>query len=165
MNQPNQTNQNNLNYDNELNTRLENRNKPSSPLQPLYDFRPVSTKYTLFHKIDESPRQSQSQSQHHNSHIYDPYQVFNPGDRAPIDYFMRNVDVESTLRSQFFALQTSPQAVYVPELNSQLYNNPMAYSPEFFSPTDATTEKAKCVGLGVDNESIFYNCIRNNSKK
>ena len=158
MNQTNQNNQNNqnLNYDNELNARLENRNKPSSPLQPLYEFRPVSTKYTLFHKIDE-PLDQQNQQ-----YIYDPYQIFNPGDRAPIDYFMRNVDVESTLRSQFFALQKSPQAVYVPELNSQLYNNPMAYSPEFFSPTDATTEKAKCI---VDNETLFYNCIRNNSKK
>lgn len=154
-NQNNETNEN-FNYDNELNTRLENRNKPSSPLQPLYEFRPVSTKYTLFHKVDEP------QIQHQNSqYMYDPYQVFNPGDRAPIDYFMRNVDVESTLRSQFFALQKSPQAVYVPELNSQLYNNPMAYSPEFFSPTDAITEKAKC----VDNESIFYNCIRSNSRK
>jgi hypothetical protein len=160
MNHINQINQiNNFNYDNELNARLENRNKPSSPLQPLYEFRPVSTKYTLFHKIDEPVNQTNNS---HNSYMYDPHQVFNPGDRAPIDYFMRNVDVESTLRSQFFALQKSPQAVYVPELNSQLYNNPMAYSPEFFSPTDATTEKAKCI---VDNETLFYNCIRNNSKK
>jgi hypothetical protein len=150
---------NNLNYDNELNRRLENRNKPSSPLQPLYDFRPVSTKYTVFHKVDEKPTQNQT---HNPQYRYDPYQIFNPGDRAPIDYFMRNVDVESTLRSQFFALQKSPQAVYVPELNSQLYDNPMAYSPEFFSPTDAITEKSNCVNK---NESIFYNCIRSDSKK
>jgi hypothetical protein len=152
-------NQSNLNYDNELNKRLENRNKPSSPLQPLYDFRPVSTKYTLFHKVDEKP-QSQTQSQSHaQQYIYDPYQTFNPGDRAPIDYFMRNVDVESTLRSQFFALQKSPQAVYIPDVNSQLYDNPMAYSPEFFSPTDATTQKCEY------NESLFYNCVRSDSKK
>lgn len=160
MNQTNQINENNknnknLNYDNELNTRLENRNKPSSPLQPLYEFRPVSTKYTVFHK-EEPLKQTQTNPQY----MYDPYQIFNPGDRAPIDYFMRNVDVESTLRSQFFALQKSPQAVYVPEINSQLYNNPMAYSPEFFSPTDATGTK-----YIMENESIFYNCIRNNAKK
>ena len=36
----------NLDYDNELNKRLEIRYKPSESLQPLYDFRPVSTKYT-----------------------------------------------------------------------------------------------------------------------
>lgn len=157
LNQNNENQKSNLNYDNELNRRLENRNKPSSPLQPLYEFRPVSTKYTLFHKADEPQNQT-----HNPQYMYDPYQIFNPGDRAPIDYFMRNVDVESTLRSQFFALQKSPQAVYVPELNSQLYDNPMAYSPEFFSPTDAITEKSKCVN---DNETMFYNCIRNNSKK
>lgn len=156
MNQMNQINQN-LNYDNELNKRLENRNKPSSPLQPLYEFRPVSTKYTVFHKVDKIKHIETQTSQY----IYDPSQIFNPGDRGPIDYFMRNVDVESTLRSQFFALQKSQQTVYVPDLNSQLYDNPMAYSPEFFSPTNAITEKSKC----VDNETIFYNCIRNNSKK
>jgi hypothetical protein len=72
---------------------------------------------------------------------------------------MRNVDVESTLRSQFFALQKSPQAVYIPDVNSQLYDNPMAYSPEFFSPTDATTQKCEY------NESLFYNCVRSDSKK
>lgn len=144
----------NLDYDNELNKRLENRNIPSAPLQPLYEFRPVATKYTHFHTIDKKiPSEPQ--------YVYDPQQIFNPGDRAPIDYFMRNVDVETKLRSQFFAIQNSPQSVYVPELNSQLYENPMAYSPEFFSPTDATT---KCQEQESSNQT-FYNCIRTNSKK
>lgn len=143
---------NNLVYDNELNKRLENRNTPSAPLQPLYEFRPVSTKYTQFHKLNEKISPTPQ-------YKYDPYQVFNPGDRAPIDHFMRNVDVESTLRSQFFALQRSSQAVYVPELNSQLYDNPMAYSPEFFSPTEAKTQQ--CEG----DKTIFYNCVRSNSKQ
>jgi len=153
----NQSKQSNLNYDNELNIRLENRNRPSQLLEPLYDFRPVSTKYTHFQK-EEPPHQN---TLHYS---YNPYEVFNPGDRAPIDYFMKNIDVESTLRSQFFALQKSPQVFYVPELNSQLYEDSMAYSPEFFSPTEAITEKSKCVTNG-DNETIFYNCIRSNSRK
>ena len=146
----------NYDYDNELNKRLENRCRPSEPLQPLFDFRPLSTKYTIMHGFDK-PIQQVHQTK------YDPYQVFNPGDRAPIDYFMRNVDVESKLRSQFFALQTSPQAVYVPELNSQLYENSMAYSesPYSFSSTDATTNQ--CVEDSADK--LFYNCIRSNSRK
>lgn len=146
----------NIDYDNELNKRLENRNTPSEPLQPLFDSRPVSTKYTIMHAFDK-PIQKVPQR------IYDPYQIFNPGDRAPIDYFMRNVDVESKLRSQFFALQSSPQAVYVPEMNSQLYKNSMAYSenPYSFSLTNATTNQ--CVEDSA--EKLFYNCIRSNSKR
>jgi hypothetical protein len=148
----------NFDYDNELNKRLETRNVPSGSLQPLYDFRPVSTKYTIFHTIDK-PIQPQT-----IQYSYNPYEIFNPGDRAPIDYYMKNVDVESTLRSQFFALQTGPQSVYVPELNSQLYEDSMAYSKTpTFSHTDAKTENQCMVESGP--EHLFYNCIRTNSKK
>jgi hypothetical protein len=156
MNQNQKQKNKNFDYDNELNKRLENRNTPSQPLQPLFDFRPLSTKYTIMHGFDK-PIQRVQQT------YYNPYEVFNPGDRAPIDYFMRNVDVESTLRSQFFALQTAPQAVYVPEMNSQLYENSMAYSesPYSFSQTDATTNQ--CVEDSADK--LFYNCIRSNSRK
>jgi len=150
----------NLEYDNELNKRLENRNTPSGPLQPIFDIRPVATKYTMFHTVDTKINSTPSSQ-------YDPYQVFNPGDRAPIDYFIRNIDVESTLRSQFFALQQSPQAVYVPELNSQLYENPMAYLnlPDSFSHTDAKTQCSLQSQDEFQNQSLFYNCIRTNSKK
>ena len=153
----------NFEYDNELNKRLENRNTPSAPLQPLYDIRPVATKYTMFHTVDPKININS------NGYQYDPYQIFNPGDRAPVEYFIRHIDVESTLRSQFFALQTSPQAVYVPELNSQLYENHMAYlnPPDAYSTTDAKTD-GQCSQQSQDefqNQSVFYNCIRNNSKK
>ncbi len=144
----------NMDYDNELNKRLENRNVPSGPLQPLYDIRPLSTKYTLFHTIDEKlPPTPQ--------YTYDPYQIFNPGDRAPIDYFIKNIDVETKLRSQFFALQKSPQAIYVPNINSQLYENSMAYSPEFFSPTDSISRNIQSDNLNQP----FYNSVRSNSRK
>lgn len=147
----------NIDYDNELNTRLNNRNTPSAPLQPLYDIRPVATKYTFLHTVDK-PQQLHGKSYTQ----YDPHTIFNPGDRAPVDYFLKNIDVESKLRSQFFALQSGPQSVYIPELNSQLYENCMAYSnpPDSFSPTDAKTQ---C--LPEYDESLFYNCIRTNSRK
>lgn len=154
MNQTHQK-QSNFDYDNELNKRLENRYLPSSQLQPLFDFRPVPTKYTHFSAKDPKIQLTAQYS-------YDPHNIFNPGDRAPIDYFMKNVDIESTLRSQFFALQTNPQSVYVPEFNSQLYENPMAYSPDFFSPTDAQTCKQNQIDM---NETLFYNCVKTNSRK
>ena len=61
-----------------------------------------------------------------NIHIYKkPYNVglvFNPGDRmAPFAGFVENVDVESVLRNQIFALQKNDQAVYVPSSKSDLY--------------------------------------------
>ena len=163
----NQSHVDNLDYDNELNKRLENRNTPSAPLQPLYDIRPVATKYTMFHTVDK-PQQlhPQYKSRYQTEYIYDQHQMFNPGDRAPVDYFIKNVDVESKLRSQFFALQTSPQAVYIPELNSQLYEDPMAYlnPSDAFSPTNAITQCSQAEDE-FQQQSVFYNCIRNNSKK
>jgi len=153
-------NQSNFDYDNELNKRLENRYMPSAPLQPMFDIRPVATKYTMFHTVD--PIQTHNQQYHYN-----PQQVFNPG-KGPVDYFIKNIDVESTLRSQFFALQQSPQAVYIPELNSQLYENPMAFlRPHSLNPSesDAITE-GQCSSMDeFQNQSVFYNCIRTNSKK
>ena len=156
----NQSQCKNLEYDNELNKRLENRNTPSAPLQPIYDIRPIATKYTMFHTVDDT-----RQYQYHNSNQYDPHLIFNPG-KAPIDYFIRNIDVESKLRSLFFAIQNSPQSMYVPEVNSQLYENPMAYLNEpSFSPTESKTEYQGNTELEFQNQSIFYNCIKTNSKK
>lgn len=145
----------NIDYDNELNKRLEFRNIPSAPLQPLYDIRPISTKYTVFQTADPPTEPI-------NQYAYDPYKIFNPGDRAPVDYYMKKIDVESRLRSQFFSIQKSSQSVFVPEFNSQLYNHPMAYSPEYFSPTDASTQNEELVS---QKEFIFYNGVRSNSKK
>ena len=141
----------NFNYDNELNKRLETRNVPSAPLQPLFDFRPTMTRYTWFQTVDAKMPGS-------TNYPYDPKVVFNPG-RGPVSYFMQNVDTESTLRNQFFALQKSSQKDYVPELNSSLYENSMAYSPQFFAPTDATT--APC----QQAPKPFYNTVKMDAKK
>ena len=40
---------------------------------------------------------------------------------APFSGFVENVDVESVLRNQIFALQKNDQAVYVPSSKSDLY--------------------------------------------
>jgi hypothetical protein len=43
-----------MDYENVLNHRLDKRWAPSGPLKPLYDFRPIQTKYTHF-KILTTP--------------------------------------------------------------------------------------------------------------
>jgi len=106
-----------MEYEDELNHRLERRWLPSTSLKPLYDTRPTSTKYTCFQSTEEPKRVSVPLMD------YTDYssQVFNPGDRAPVEYYMKSIDVESKLRSQFMALQKADQAVYMPELSSELY--------------------------------------------
>ena len=147
-------NNNNLEYDNELNNRLLPRNRPSVALQPLYNVRPTATKYTWFHSIDRKLNVPTL------SYDFNIYNDFNPGDRAPINYFIQNIDKESQLRNQFMALQKSDQAAYVPELNSDLYKNKFSYEPIPFSVTNSVNER-KC----QPESSVFYNHIRTNVRK
>ena len=44
---------NNLKYDNELNERLNTRYFPSEMLKPVFDSRPVPTKYSHFQLFEE----------------------------------------------------------------------------------------------------------------
>jgi hypothetical protein len=151
----------NLDYDNELNNRLKDRWFPSDNLQPLYDFRPCSTKYTWFQTMEETPSSSLNQVK------YLPYttsRVFNPGSRAPVDFFLSSIDQESRLRNQFMALQKSDQSVYVPCTQSDLYNNPMVSNEKnnykevnnFSSREQKTPDK---------NNELFHNPTRTNIRK
>jgi hypothetical protein len=106
----------------ELNDRIASRQFADFPLEPNYDPRPLSTKYTHFHLVDSSPKSSTT-----SSIQYPPYQVganFNPGsDRAPPSGYSTTVDLESVLRNQTIAIQRgADQGVYVPTTNSDLYN-------------------------------------------
>ena len=125
----------NIEYDDELNKRIHSRLYPTNTLKPLFETRPVSTKYSFFQTVNEQPI-CKSKELEYNP--YTPQNTFNPGDKAPIDYFINNIDTESVLRNQFMALQKSSQSVYVPELNSSLYENPqMYYKPD--TVTDCKT--------------------------
>jgi len=119
-----------MDYEDELNSRLERRWLPSTSLKPLYDARPVSTKYTWFQTVEETKVSKEPVMK------YKEYtqKVFNPGDRAPVEFYMKSVDVESNLRSQFMALQKANQRVYVPELTSDLYQSPGATKEKEYTP-------------------------------
>lgn len=104
----------------ELDNRIYERNIPSSNLQPNFGIRPVSTKYDLLPIFDRyKPANVPCPPK---GPIYNVQQVFNPGNAvAPWEGFASNVNVESTLRNQFFALTDCPQADYIPSSNSDLY--------------------------------------------
>jgi hypothetical protein len=147
-----------MDHEDELNSRLEKRNIPSTALKPLYDFRPSSTKYTCFHSIDEplKPKEPLSKYQEYSQ------SVFNPGQRGPVDYFMSSIDVESKLRSQFMAIQKSSQSVYIPELNSDLYSCPGASKTKAFTPIQDITTRIVPRQL---EPYTFLNMTRLNIKK
>jgi hypothetical protein len=79
----------------------------------------VSTKFTVLPVVE--PRVF-SQVPLKQQPIYNPEKVFNPGNtQSPFSGFSANVNKESELRNQLFALQNCSQSVYVPKSTSDLY--------------------------------------------
>jgi hypothetical protein len=104
----------------ETNTRIYDRNIPSQMLQPYIDVRPVMTKYSYFPIVD--PRKNNSVPLTVQP-TFNPHKVFNPGNTtSPWSGFASNVNTESELRNQIYALQKCSQSVYVPSSKSDLYN-------------------------------------------
>jgi hypothetical protein len=104
----------------QTNKRIYDRNIPSQMLQPYLDVRPVMTKYSYFPIVDPRKEISVSMEQ---MPTYNVNKVFNPGNTtSPWSGFASNINLESELRNQVYALQKCSQAVYVPNSNSDLYN-------------------------------------------
>jgi hypothetical protein len=103
----------------ELNTRISSRQFSDQPLQPNYNPRPVPTKYALFPTINRRKEVKEMLMVYPE---YNTYNNFNPGTaKAPPSGFINNVDTETILRNQAFALQKADQNVYVPSSHSDLY--------------------------------------------
>ena len=148
----------------ETNTRIYDRNIPSKPLQAYLDVRPVQTKYCVMPIVDPRPELSVKMVQ---LPTYNTNQVFNPGNtQSPWSGFASQINVESDLRNQFFALQKCSQSVYVPKSNSDLYQykfipnsntvqqHEYLFNKENFSDFDPNPDK-KIVG-----SSLFMNNTR-----
>ena len=126
--------------------RSYRRNIPSAKLQPYLDARPVQTKYSFLPVIDPRKQADTALVQHAT---YNPEKVFNPGnDSGPWSGYASNVNRESDLRNQIFAIQECSQAAFIPSSNSSLYsvkwNNhykpqqpfPNLFKTETFSPSN-----------------------------
>jgi hypothetical protein len=105
----------------ELNTRINTRHFPDSPLEPNFDPRSIPTKYSKF------PIINRRKPTHEPTVPYLDYNQrvnFNPGThRAPPSGFLNNIDTETILRNQTFALQKgAEQGIYVPSSKSDLYH-------------------------------------------
>lgn len=119
-NQNQQVKINNLNDLEEINERLYKRNIPSDNLQPNLSFRPTSTKYQIYPMnvtVETDPLNII------NNNNFNINNGFYPGtDKPPFSGYSNNVNSESYLRNQFFALQKCPQASWAPDSTSELYN-------------------------------------------
>jgi hypothetical protein len=103
----------------QTNQRIYSRNIPSQMLQPYLNVRPVMTKYSYFPIVD--PRKNIS-APLQQMPTYNVHQVFNPGNAvAPWSGFATNINTESELRNQIYALQKCSQSVYVPSSESDMY--------------------------------------------
>ena len=117
--------------------RSYERNIPSQPLQPYLDARPVLTKYSILPIVD--PRKPINTPLIQQS-TYMPEKVYNPGnDSGPWSGYASNINHESEVRNQIFALQSCAQASYIPSSKSNLYqvnwknnNQPQQPFPELF---------------------------------
>jgi hypothetical protein len=133
----------------ELDQRISSRNIPSTPLKPQMSFRPALTKYSVLPIVNNSNNATVPFKQYDN---YDQHLVFNPGTSAPWYGFANNINLESALRNQYFALQDCDKAGYIPSSKSDLYVenippssihevNPhqLLFNKEQFSPTNPNT--------------------------
>jgi hypothetical protein len=78
------------------------------------------TKYSYFPIVD--PRKNISVPLQQMP-TYNVHQAFNPGNRpSPWSGYATNVNIESELRNQIYALQKCSQSVYVPSSKSDLYD-------------------------------------------
>lgn len=141
--------------------RTYRRNIPSSPLQPYLDARPVQTKYSIMPIVD--PRRSVETPLIQQA-TFDINTVFNPGnDTAPWSGYASNINNESELRNQIFALQSCSQATYIPSSNSTLYGVkwdnqnvkqpfPDLFKQEKFSPNNPNKHPDK-IGYALFNNA------------
>jgi hypothetical protein len=115
-----QTNLKNIDRQESLNERISSRNIPSSYLEPQFSMRPVPTKYVFMPMIDSIQKSSVPIA---STMPYNVGKTFNPGTaQAPWSGYANNVDIETILRNQTFALQKCDQSLYVPSSMSDLYN-------------------------------------------
>ncbi len=145
------------------NERMYDRNLPSQMLQQYIDVRPVMTKYSYFPIVD--PRKP-TNIPLQQMPTYNVEQNFNPGNRqAPWSGFASNINKESELRNQIYALQKCSQSVYVPSSTSDLYNyqfqTPYTPNPHELLFNDETFDAFNPnPSPGLCGSGIFFNSTR-----
>lgn len=144
----------------ETNHRIYNRNIPSQPLQAYLNVRPVMTKYSLMPIVD--PRRKIVVPMVQNP-TYNVETVFNPGNReAPWSGY--NVNEESILRNQIFALQKGSQKEYVPNSTSNLYQWTFENKNPVSQPHDLLFIEPKFNDFNPNQLNLGYSLFHNSTR-
>ena len=107
----------------ELNSRILARFQPDVKLQPNINVRAVSTKYSHFPVVEERAQSKVPLSNYPSTNKFIPV-----NSNGPVAGYFSNVNTESCLRNQYFAIQRgAPQGQYVPSSKSDLYTVEMAH--------------------------------------
>jgi hypothetical protein len=147
----------------QTNKRIYERNIPSSVLQPYIDIRPVMTKYSYMPIVD--PRK-ENNVQLLQTPTFNANKVFNPGNtQSPWSGFASNINLESELKNQVYALQKCNQSVYVPNSNSDLYHYSFIPKVEF-NPHVLLFEDNKFNDFNPNHHSdtVGVNIFNNNTR-
>ena len=147
----------------ELNKRIGSRNNIEKKLEPNFDLRPTSTKYDHFPVLDKQPTPKKQD--------YETYklsnQFYNGNARAPPSGYFSNIDLESNLRNQHFALQKgASRSVYVPTSESDMYKVKVPYIPsEQPHPTLFTQQKFSAeLHENLQNNKIGVDTFHNHTR-
>ena len=132
----------NTERDMELSNRITDRNRPIGYAGLVFDPRPTPTKYTDFQVLNPPDRTSTGLVHP----VYDVSKVFRGGDkRGPWSGFAAKINTESSLRNQFFALQSCEQSSYVPSTDSDMYTAGGRPPPPFPRGSNSASPKLVCL--------------------
>jgi hypothetical protein len=156
----------------ELNHRILERSVPDSPLPPNFTPRPVLSKYSLFPMLDSRMPSNTPIQPNYNYSLSTNFTppVMNIG---PVSGFINNVQLESDLRNQTYALSKgNDQTTYVPSSNSDLYKVYIPSAPSNQPHPKLFTEPVFCqkVHPNVQNaphigQERFHNSTRVQMKR
>ena len=111
----------NQDRNNEINTRIYDRNIPSQQLQAQFSPRSVSTKYALLPIVDSYVIPTVPIIRRPT---YNINETFNPGnDEGPWSGYAAKINDDSRLKNIFFARQDCGQAFYIPDSTSDMYKS------------------------------------------
>ncbi len=114
----------------ELNDRISARVKPDYPLPPNFNSRPVMTRYSVFPMLNNRISANVPIESNYNYALetnFTPPLMMS----GPPAGFINNINTESQLRNQFFALQKGAgQDVYIPSKDSDLYKVTIVSTPQ-----------------------------------
>ena len=113
--------------DNEINQKIYSRNLTNAPLEPNLSTRPQSTKFNHFQVVDKGVNTIPNNlNQNKKENIYQKFDIssmFNPGNqKSPWTGFAYNINNESKLRNQIYALEKDSRGAFMPSSNSELFH-------------------------------------------